>query len=131
MPKLSPLPLYRTRRRWTEKEARAALAALAVSRLCNRSEVGAWRDLDAGRIVRAARCGCRPPRLRQGVRRHWRVKRAPFRPGFQRAAASGGFHRWGSSSSIRLAGCECTRVSTSVRYAIAFTSFFSQDATSV
>ena len=37
MPKLSPIPLYRTRRRWTEKEARAALAALAASRLSTRA----------------------------------------------------------------------------------------------
>ena len=31
------LPMYRTRRRWTEKEARAALAALAASRLSTRA----------------------------------------------------------------------------------------------
>ncbi len=37
MPKLPPLPLYRTRRRWTEKEAREALAALAASRLSTRA----------------------------------------------------------------------------------------------
>jgi hypothetical protein len=37
------------------------------------------------------------------------------------AARSGGFQRWGSSSSIRLAGWECTRVSTSVRYSVALT----------
>jgi hypothetical protein len=37
MPKLSPLPLYRTRRRWTEREARAALAALDASRLPTRA----------------------------------------------------------------------------------------------
>ena len=37
MPKQSPLPLYRTRPRWTEQEARAALAALAASRLSTRA----------------------------------------------------------------------------------------------
>ena len=37
MPKLSSHPSYRTRRRWTEKEARAALAALAASRLSLRA----------------------------------------------------------------------------------------------
>ena len=35
MPKL--IPLYRPRLRWTEKEARAALAALATSRLSTRA----------------------------------------------------------------------------------------------
>ena len=44
-----------------------------------------------------------------------RAPRAIIRPGFQRFAASGGFHRCGRSSSIRLLGCECTLVSTSVR----------------
>jgi hypothetical protein len=37
MPKQLPLPSYRTRRRWTEKEARAALTALSASRLSTRA----------------------------------------------------------------------------------------------
>lgn len=49
MPKLSPLPSYRTRRRWTEKEARAALAALAESRLSTRA-FAAREGIDVQRL---------------------------------------------------------------------------------
>lgn len=37
MPKSLPMPSYRTSLRWTEEEARAALAALAASRLTIRA----------------------------------------------------------------------------------------------
>lgn len=37
MPKSLPMPCYRTSLRWTENEARAALAALAASRLTIRA----------------------------------------------------------------------------------------------
>jgi transposase-like protein len=49
MPKLSPIPVYRTRRRWTEQEARAALAALAASRLPTRA-FAAREGIDAQRL---------------------------------------------------------------------------------
>lgn len=39
MSKPLPIPSDRTRRRWTEKEARAALAALAASRLTSSPRV--------------------------------------------------------------------------------------------
>ncbi len=41
-----------------------------------------------------------------------------------------GVHRCGNSSSIRLAGCVCTRSSTSARYASGLTSLASHDPTS-
>jgi transposase-like protein len=49
MPKPSPIPSYRTRRRWTEKEARAALAALAASRLTRRA-FAAREGIDVQRL---------------------------------------------------------------------------------
>lgn len=47
------------------------------------------------------------------------------------AGVSGGFQRCGRSSRIRDAGWFCTRVSTSIRYAMGLRACFSHEATNV
>jgi len=49
MPKSLPMPSYRTSLRWTEKEARAVLAAFAASRLTMRA-FASREGLDAQRL---------------------------------------------------------------------------------